>query len=284
MTRVLLTGAKGFVGQALLTALEPSTGLEVIGTDLPELDVTNRTAVLEQVSALRPDVVLHGAGITTGTDVRLLEVNLRGTLHLLEAANLVQARHFVFFSSSGVYTPNGLPVDENAPTSSGSAYALSKLLGEELCRVMQHQLTMWVLRLGAVYAAGEVASATRANTSWMAQIAAATQSQNVLLLPRAPEDVYNWLHASDFAALLEKICQRSPDGLWCLYNVGGESVTVARLLETFAAVAGREVAVQWATPTPRHGELVCSRVQQELGWQPRVRLEDGVKGYLGGFA
>jgi UDP-glucose 4-epimerase len=280
MTRVLLTGAKGFVGQALFAALEPSAELEVIGTDLPELDVTNRTAVLEQVAALRPDVLLHGAAITTGTDVQLLEVNLRGTLHLLEAAHAVQARHFVFFSSSGVYTPNNLPVDENAPTSSGSAYALSKLLGEDLCRVMQHQLTIWVLRLGAVYSAGEVASVTRANTSWMAQIATAIQSQSVLLLPRAPDDVYNWLHARDLAKLLENICQRPPDGLWRLYNVGGESVTVARLLETFAAVAGREVAVQWTTPTPRHGELLCSRVQQELGWKPSVRLEDGVKGYL----
>jgi UDP-glucose 4-epimerase len=284
MTRVLLTGAKGFVGQALMAAFNTSPKLELIGLDLPELDVTNRAAVLEQVGNIRPDVVLHGAAITTGSDVRLLEVNVRGTLHLLEAANLVQARHFVFFSSSGVYTPTNLPVDENAPTSSGSAYALSKLLGEDLCRFMQHKLTMWVLRLGAVYGTGEVASATRANTSWMAQIATAIQSQSALLLPRAPEDVYNWLHTSDLARLLENICQHPPDGLWRLYNVGGESVTVTKLLETFTAVAGREVSVQWATPTPRHGELLCAWVQQELGWQPRVRLEDGVKGYLGGFA
>jgi UDP-glucose 4-epimerase len=282
MIKVLLTGANGFVGQALMAAFAEYPDLELIGTDLPELDVTDRSAVLEQVEALRPDVVLHGAGITSGEDLGLLEVNLRGTLHLLEAANAVQAQHFVFFSSSGVYTPTGLAVDETAPTSSGSSYALSKLLGEELCRTMQQKLTMWVLRLGAVYAAGETASPTRAKTSWMAQMAQAVRTQTALVLPRAPEDVYNWLHASDLALMLHCICQRPPDGLWRLYNVGGESVTVARLLEVFAEVAGRGVPVQWATPTPRHGELVCSRVQQELGWQPRVRLEDGVKGYLGG--
>jgi UDP-glucose 4-epimerase len=283
MTRVLLTGAKGFVGRGLLAAFKSSAQLEVIGTDLPELDVTHRTAVLEALMALRPDVVLHGAAITTGTDLRLLEVNLRGTLHLLEAANMVQARHFVFFSSSGVYMPNNLPVDENAPTSSSSAYALSKLLGEELCRAMQHQMTIWVLRLGALYSPGEVASVTRANTSWMAQIANAILTQSCLRLPRAPEDVYNWLHTNDLARLLETICQRPADGLWHLYNVGGEAVTVATLLETFAAVAGREVAVQWDTATPRHGALLSARVQQELGWQPRVQLEAGVKAYLGGF-
>ncbi len=286
-TRVLLTGAGGFVGRALTTHL-CQAGLEVIACDLSGtprvLDVLNRSAMLEMALEIKPRVLIHAAAITTTrleNELDLIEVNVRGTINALEAARVAGVEHFVLFSSSGVYAATDGPIDEHALTSSASAYGLSKLLAEQVCTLGKtSNMTVWLLRLGPMYGPGEQASETRSRTSLVHLISQAVQTGEHVLLPRAPTDVYNWLHTHDLARLLELIASRPNDGETHLYNVAGPPANGPALVAAFRA-AQPDVALnsllEWhPNPSPRHGPLDSSKITRELGWKPIVPLWEGI--------
>lgn len=94
--RYLVTGALGSVGQALVPRLDG----EVHATDVLELDVTDRREVLRVIRHHRPDVVYHLAGAKHAPDGEIApadvaDVNISGTLHVLDAAAKVGAKTIV---------------------------------------------------------------------------------------------------------------------------------------------------------------------------------------------
>ncbi len=153
--RVLVTGASGQLGSDLVAAFSgvvppggrrrallgpegAGAGVDVIGADHASLRVEDRTAVLEAVLAIRPDVVVH-AGAWTAVDAceadpdRAYQVNALGTRHVAEAARTVGA-HLVYVSTDYVFDGR-LPRpyvewDEPKPL---SVYGRSKLGGEREC-------------------------------------------------------------------------------------------------------------------------------------------------------
>ncbi len=288
---MLLTGAGGFVGTAIARHWQ-DTDLELVTCDLHgatrDLDVLDQNAVENLMLEVQPKAVIHAAAITTSdNDLRLLEVNVRGTLHVLNAAKKSGVEHLVLFSSSGVYAALNEVVREDSPTSSASAYALSKLFAEEICTVGKNSsLTVWLLRLGPIYGAGEHASSTRSKTSIVHQIAQAILTKKPVLLPRAASDIYNWLHTQDLAWLLELIMTRAGDGGIYLYNVAGASINGYELVAAFQTLVPEinlQSLLEWtATPPPRHGAMDCTRIQQELAWQAYVPLQTGILEYLKG--
>ena len=154
--RILVTGAGGQLGRDLLDALAgrvPPGGLrcalfgpagprrsvgDVVGTTHETLDVAERLAVLEAVSEVRPDVVIH-AGAWTAVDAcegepdRAYAVNALGTRNVAEAARRVGA-HLVYVSTDYVFDGlAGRPYREWDDPCPLSVYGRSKLGGEREC-------------------------------------------------------------------------------------------------------------------------------------------------------
>lgn len=284
-----LTGAGGFVGRAVAGHLR-AAGHTVAAADLRgashELDVLDEGALELAVREARPTVLVHGAALTTpkredGLD--LIEVNVRGTLNALEAARMARVAHFVLLSSAGVYAPGPGPIAEDSPTSSATAYGLSKLLAEGACTLGRGSMTVWLLRLGPVYGPGEGPSASRARPSLVYEMAQAALEGRPATLPRASGEVYNWLHTRDLARLLEIIASQPGDGEARLYNVAGPPVTGLELARAFAAIRpGFDLGrLAWTpNPPPRHGALDASKIARELGFAPAVPLAEGLLDYL----
>ena len=91
---VLVTGAAGSIGQALLERLD---GHNVLATDQGTLDVTSRTECMIRVSEHRPDVIFHLAGAKHAPEgeedpLHVAAVNVTGTANVLHAAEHVGAR------------------------------------------------------------------------------------------------------------------------------------------------------------------------------------------------
>ncbi len=185
--RILVTGARGQLGTDLLAALsgevpaggltdDPRTGrlgtreaCDVTGTDLPELDITDRSAVLRTLTDLRPEVVIHGAAFTAvdaceSDPDTAFAVNALATRHLAEGARAVGA-HLLYVSTDYVFDGTSprpyLEWDRPCPL---SVYGRSKYGGE--------------LELGP----GD----TIVRTSWVCGAHGANMVKTVLRLARQP--------------------------------------------------------------------------------------------------
>jgi dTDP-4-dehydrorhamnose reductase len=132
--RVIVTGHKGQLGTDVVAACERA-GDEVIGVDLPELDLTDRDAVLSAWTSVRPDAVIHGAAFTA---VDLCEsqpdtayrVNALGTRFVAEASRRVGA-HLAYISTDYVFSgEQAEPYREWDQPDPRSVYGRTKLAGE----------------------------------------------------------------------------------------------------------------------------------------------------------
>jgi nucleoside-diphosphate-sugar epimerase len=152
----LVTGGAGFIGSHIVEKLVPA-GEKVRVLDnfssgrrenlknlldkieLVEGDIRDFWTVIKAVEGA--DFILHQAALTSvqrsiKNPLTTNEVNINGTLNLLEAAKIHQVKRFIYASSSSVYgdTPT-LPKVETMCPNPISPYAISKLAGEEYCQV-----------------------------------------------------------------------------------------------------------------------------------------------------
>ncbi|MBR58469.1 MAG: hypothetical protein CMH54_10665 [Myxococcales bacterium] len=107
-TKVLLTGGTGFLGRALEKQLRVG-GYDVVALGSSDCDLIDFEATLTTFGAIQPDVVLHAAAVTGGIGIcsekpaTLFHQNTSMLLHVLEAARIAKATHFVGIGSSCAY-------------------------------------------------------------------------------------------------------------------------------------------------------------------------------------
>ena len=130
--RVFVTGGSGQLGSEVVSAF---AGHRVVAPGVAELDVASRDSVLQAITSVVPDVVVHAAAWTDvdGCELdpdRAFLVNALGTRHVAEAARIVGAR-VVYVSTDYVFPGDGgRPYDEWDATGPISVYGRSKLGGE----------------------------------------------------------------------------------------------------------------------------------------------------------
>ena len=184
MTRILVTGGAGFIGSHAVQQLR-KLGEEVSVIDdlndfyspdlkrgnlatiretgplrFYECDICNTKSIFDIVEETRPEVIIHlaaRAGVRPSLEKPLLyeQVNVGGTLVLLEAARTFGVQKFVFASSSSVYgAASSVPFREDDRVDQPiSPYAATKIAGERLCYTYSHLYGLKVvcLRFFTVY-------------------------------------------------------------------------------------------------------------------------------------
>ncbi|MGE0813632.1 MAG: NAD-dependent epimerase/dehydratase family protein [Vicinamibacterales bacterium] len=166
--RVLVTGATGALGPAVIAALQargravralvrPRAAGVGPGVEWVEGDLTDQASLARAVHDV--DAVVHLAALlhivnpAPALRPRYQAVNVDGTAALVEAARAAGARRFVFAGTAAVYGPTAVAVDESAPPAPDSWYAASKLEAEArvLAAHRPGAFQATVLRLSAVY-------------------------------------------------------------------------------------------------------------------------------------
>jgi dTDP-4-dehydrorhamnose reductase len=154
--RALIPGSAGLIGSTL--RLQAPAGVEVIGLDLPELDITDAAAVQRAIEYYQPDVVLNAAGYLavdkaeTTDRVEVMRVNADGPRHLAQAIAHGRAR-MVHLSTNYVFDGrSSVPYQPGDPAEPVSMYGVSKRGGEvAVLEVLGERAT--VVRTSWVHAA-----------------------------------------------------------------------------------------------------------------------------------
>jgi UDP-glucose 4-epimerase len=290
--RALVTGGAGFIGSHLVEALlARGDEVDVVdnlttgkrenvaqGARLHERDI--REPLDDLFGELRPDTCFHlAAQADVGTSVERpdydAEVNVVGIVRLLEAARRVGAS-LVFSSTGGaIYGECERPAREDDPRLPLSPYGTSKLAGEEY-------LATW----NRLYGMGNVVCRL-ANVFGPRQLPKLEGGVVAIFLDRmregAPTTIFgdgsqtrDFVYVGDVALGL---IAASAGGRG-VYNLGtGVATSVLELHRRCAEAAG--VATEPALVEPRPGDLLhsvldVSRARRELGWQPRVELQQGL--------
>jgi dTDP-4-dehydrorhamnose reductase len=282
--RVLVTGARGLVGGPLVRRL--SSAHEVLGLDLPELDVRDAAACSAAVSRFRPDRVMH---LAAWTDVDGAErdpkgaaaVNDAGTRNVASACRAAGAA-MLYVSTDYVFDGRKTsPWREDDPVAPLSAYGRTKLAGEEHVRALAP--SWWIVRCQSIYGAGRksfvdaILNAARAGTplsvvadqrvqpSWCEDVAEAIAA----VLLRAPHGVY--LAANSGSCTWRECAQAAVD-------LAGLRVDVAAKT---AAQHAAERAAKGLVTAPRPGKSLfdCSKLTEATGHVMRP-WRDALAAYL----
>ena len=149
--RILVTGAAGTLGRALLPRLRRD-GHDAVGLDVRHADAGTIAADVRDAGAVRAamegvDVVVHAAAwhgihLANHSERDFFDLNVAGTFNVWDAAVDAHVKGVVFSSTMGVYGEMRRPpgddriavLDEDMPLQPGDVYGWSKVVGEELCR------------------------------------------------------------------------------------------------------------------------------------------------------
>lgn len=272
--KALVIGHRGMLGTDLMAHLA-DTGIDAVGLDLPDIDITDRRATIRAVSEAAPDVVFH---LAAWTDVdgaeeheeQALMVNGEGTRNVAIACREAGSA-LVAVSTDYVFPGTGGPYDEWAATDPLQAYGRTKLAGERLAEM-------------------EYPEGTRiARTAWLygANGKNFVDTMLMLAIDRDAVDVVadqtgcpTW--TKDLCPALVEIAGLEP-GVY--HTAGGGSTTWADFAREIFRVAKVDCAVNDTTteafnrPAPRP-EVSVLEVTREGA--PRLRAwEDALADYIG---
>lgn len=295
MSRVLVTGAAGFVGANLVRRLL-ADGDDVIAgvhsgandwrlrdlqSDIQSVaaDVRDRDAVAALVERLRPETIFHLAanGAYSWQQQRelIFATNFLGTVNVLEAAVRHDVSRFVVAGTSSEYGyQDHAPAETEAPEPN-SDYAVAKAAATLFAGYVgrTERIGVSVLRLYSVYGPWEEPGRLVP--------ALVCSARNGRLPPLVAPDI-----ARDFV-FVDDVCEafvRAADSANTgeIYNVGsGRQTTLAEIVEVVRRQFGISAPPQWNSMAARSwdtGVWVAdpARALAMLDWAPRVSLEDGL--------
>ncbi len=135
--KILITGSKGQLGSELVDLLSKDN--EVYGFDYEEMDITDKNCVIEIISKIVPDIVIHCAAFVDAdgceTDIKTaFDVNTIGTGNVVIASKITKSK-MIYISSDYVFDgEKNSPYLEYDIPNPISIYGISKYAGEQIVR------------------------------------------------------------------------------------------------------------------------------------------------------
>ena len=301
-TRVVVTGAAGFIGSHLCDRLLAG-GHEVVGIDSFS-DYYERARKKQNLEAARADdrftlveldlvdgdvaravrgssVVFHLAGQpgvrpSWGDHFdRYVHDNIVATQRVLEALREHPVERLVFASSSSVYGDAEMfPTKENALPRPVSPYGMTKLAAEHLVFVYMRNfgIPATALRYFTVYGPRQ-----RPDMAFCRFMEALVDEQEIEIYGDG-EQTREFTYVSD--AVDGTVKAASAEVVGQAINLGGGSrVTVNRVLDTLEDISRlkpRRLYLPAAAGDPRHTGASINLAREKLGWEPRVSLREGL--------
>lgn len=301
LKQVLITGGAGFIGSNIARLVAQQTRARVVVLDdlssghrsnLEGLPVTFVEGDVRDAGVVRRaiegcDTVFHlaasvGNSRSIENPVRDSEVNVLGTLRVLEAARDAGAGKVVYSSSAGIFGElKTLPIREDHPIDPDTPYGASKLGGEKLCLAYAklYPIEAVCLRYFNVYG---VHQRYDAYGNVIPIFAHRVLHGEPITIFGDGEQTRDFVDVRDVAEA--NLRAAMTPGLSGAFNIGsGTRITINRLAALLIAESGGDASVRHVAP--RKGDVRdsladISAAQGAFGYRPATALEDGLRDYM----
>ena len=274
---ILVTGGSGFIGSHVVDKLVDA-GHQVRVFDLKrpcrddveflQGDITSRDDVTKGLSGT--DVIYHIAALSNIDLIKdrplvTVEQNILGTAYLLEQCRRQGVKRFIFASSVFVF-------DER-----GHLYTTCKLASELLCKNYHtlFSLPYTILRYGTAYG-----PRSRAADVISRFVRKALKGENIVIHGSGKQERC-FTYVEDLA--LGSVAALQPIAENKTYTIAGRPpVSIERLAEIVKGLLNKEIAIEYksAREDDYGGTVLDVDLAKEMGWEPRVGIEEGIKRYI----
>jgi UDP-glucose 4-epimerase len=306
VNRFLVTGGAGFIGSHMVDRLVRK-GCEVVVLDdfssgsqknlgshigksnfrLIKGDVRNKTITrraLENVDAVFHFAAIVNVDFSVKNPLLVNEVNVKGTLNLLESCLKSKVKQFIYVSSCAVYgEPEYFPIDESHPTRPLSPYGVSKLAAEHYCQVFCriHGFKTVILRYFNVYGPRQ---SKGPYSGVISKFTEQLRQKKVPVIFGDGTQTRDFVYVDDVVNATLKVldCKKCAGEV---INVGsGKETSIRELYNILLKIFGmRNVKPKYCSP--RAGDIKRSyadlgKAEKLLRYKPKFSIEDGLRKLL----
>ena len=268
-------------------------------------DIRDSNALDKIFKIFEPEAVIHFAGLkavgeSVADPVKYYDINVGGSISLLEAMDRAGCLNVVFSSSATVYgSPKYLPYDEKHPTYPANPYGRTKLIIEEMIHVIEEMIHDWVsvdkmrretsLRyfnpIGA-HPSGQIGEYSHGVPNnlmpFISQVASGMREYVEIFgsdyETRDGTGERDYMHVVDLADAHIKAlhCQPSLKPFEVLNIGNGSRITVLELIDKFQRASG--ISIKYQLSPRRDGDLPtfwanASRAFENLAWKPQFTID-----------
>lgn len=300
--KILVTGGAGFIGRHFIKLLlkkghkitildnlsnsseDKISELISCGVNLIKSDIRD-VASLEKFVKDHDAVVHLAAKISVEDSVlhpdETVEVNVNGTINVLNACMKNKIRNFIVVSTAAVYGDSKPKVvlSEDYETKPISPYGLSKLKMEEYVREFsrKYDINSICLRIFNVYGPGQSEEYSGVITKFAENI----RHGRPLLIYGDGQQTRDFVDISDVVTAIYNALLKINGKRGKVYNIGsGNPVTIKELAKLMLSISGKDLEIQHVQPKKgeiRYSQADISLAKKELGYIPVMPLRKGLK-------
>ncbi len=300
--KVIITGGAGFIGSAVSAALQ-TCGHDIYVIDnlsfgrrelltLPdshffEVDILDRVELSRVISQIEPDWIIHLAAIhfipyCNEHPVEAAQVNIQGTINLLDAAkNVTNLEKEFFASTAAVYPICDDAISETHSSAPMDIYGLSKLTGEHLMNEFHLQTAIPTIVCRFFNAFGPNETNAHLIPEIQRQLASGVRTIELGNL----EPKRDFIHTTDMASAILLLLNKFDAGI-DIFNLGsGREYAAIDVVKEFEHQLGAEITIKVDLSRVRKVERMhlladISKLKAFISWQPEISLSEGIKTLL----
>jgi len=293
-SRVLVAGANGMVGSAIVRNLENKGYTNIIKGTRDDVDFTDQYDTESYFASEQPEYVFVAAakvgGIMANNNYKadFLTENLQIQTNIIESSNRFNVKKLLFLGSSCIYpkfasqpiTEDQLMTGPLEPTN--DAYAIAKIAGIMMCQAYRQQHGFNAISLMPTNLYGPNDNFDLENSHVLPALIRKFHDAKESNAPYVDcwgdgSAMREFLHVDDLAEACFR-CMISYDSSEII-NVGtGEDLTIKELTEIISTIIGYNGEIRWDTSKPNGTPRKVLNVDKikELGWSPKVGIQQGI--------
>ena len=284
--KILITGARGFIGRHLINRLSQCSGTQVFALDVQEeqkkehlyqsLCVDMSIPGWSEIIPGPMDAVVHLAQSLRYRDFPegaydMVRININATFELLEWCRKNYVRKFIFSSTGNVYKEDKKLLTENDVCEPTSMYAATKLSAEHLVKQYAVFFQAIILRLFGVYGPGQ-------SNRTIPNIVENVRKGNEITLAQKIGLHMTPLYISDCIEMLYKLIMEDNLGKSILLNMASsESIHLGDIIKKIEKHLNCKAITKITEDEPRYLQGDNKKILETLNYDPAVDFDEGIK-------